>query len=159
MLCRNCKGKKFKKIIKIGSQPISSSTLKKKSNLKKYSLDLYECKRCKLIQLSKVAPVDQMYGDSYGYWTGLSNLMIDHMKKKVQWLLKTKRLIRNSNILDIGCSDPTFLKLIKNIGKKNELFAIDPSSEKFRTSFQKNKINLIVDFFSKKKSRDLSERK
>ena len=151
MKCRNCKNKRFNKIIKIGNQPISSSTLKKKINLKKYPLDLYKCNKCDLIQLSKVAPSNQMYGESYGYWTGLSKLMINHMKKKVKWLIKTNKLNKNSSVLDIGCSDPTFLNLLNQTKKKLNLFAIDPSSEKFRATFEKNRINLIVDYFSKKK--------
>ena len=118
MKCRNCKNKRFNKIIKIGNQPISSSTLKKKINLKKYPLDLYKCNKCDLIQLSKVAPSNQMYGESYGYWTGLSKLMVNHMKKKVKWLIKTNRLNKNSSVLDIGCSDPTFLNLLNQTKKK-----------------------------------------
>ena len=35
-----------------------------------------------------------------------------------------------------------------------ELFAIDPSSEKFRSNFDKKNINLIVDYFSQKKIND-----
>ena len=79
MKCRNCKRKTFKKIIKLGSQPISSRTHKESVILKKYPLDLYECQNCKLIQLSKVAPASEMYGSTYGYWTSLSKLMINHM--------------------------------------------------------------------------------
>ena len=67
MKCRNCKKTKFQKIINIGNQPISSFTMPKKKVLKKYPLDLFECKSCKLIQLSRVAPSNQMYGDGYGY--------------------------------------------------------------------------------------------
>ena len=43
MKCRNCKKTKFDKIIKIGSQPISSRTYKSKIKLEKYPLDLYKC--------------------------------------------------------------------------------------------------------------------
>ena len=82
MKCRNCKSFKLKKIIKIGHQPISSKTFKKKIKLRKYSLDLFKCEICDLVQLSKAAPADDMYGAGYGYWTGLSQLMIAHMKKK-----------------------------------------------------------------------------
>ena len=39
-----------------------------------------------------------MYGESYGYWTGLSKLMVNHMKKKVKWLIKTNRLNKNSSV-------------------------------------------------------------
>ena len=91
MKCRNCKKTKFDKIIKIGLQPISSRTYKSKIKLKKYPLDLFKCKHCKLIQLSRVAPAKDMYGSGYGYWTGLSPLMINHMKKKYQ--IKQKKYI------------------------------------------------------------------
>ena len=84
MKCRNCKNQKFKKIINIGSQPVSSKTFKKKISLKSYPLDLFKCNKCDLIQLSKAAPPGVMYGSGYGYWTSLSRLMIDHMKKKGQ---------------------------------------------------------------------------
>ena len=148
MKCRNCKSLKLKKIIKIGHQPISSKTFEKKIELRKYSLDLFKCEICDLVQLSKAAPADDMYGAGYGYWTGLSQLMIAHMKEKIEKLNKFKK---GAYILDIGCSDPTFLDLIKKKNSKLNLFAIDPSSEKFRNSFEKKGINLIVDYFSKKK--------
>ena len=151
MQCRNCKKKSFKKIIKLGSQPISSKTHKKKIMLKKYPLDLYECQNCKLIQLSKVAPANKMYGSSYGYWTSLSDLMINHMSKKVKKIKKFNLIKNNSSILDIGSSDATFLNLFKNYKKNLDLFAIDPSAEKFKKSFQDKKINLIVDYFSKER--------
>jgi SAM-dependent methyltransferase len=154
MKCRNCKNKKFKKIIKIGLQPISSRAYNKIKKLNTYPLDLYICEKCKLIQLSKVAPANEMYGSSYGYWTSLSPLMIKHMQKKVEKLKKIKKLKKQSRILDIGSSDPTFLFLLKKISKNLELFAIDPSSEKFRDNFDKKKINLIVDYFSKKRIED-----
>ena len=148
MKCRNCKKTKFQKIINIGNQPISSFTMPKKKVLKKYPLDLFECKSCKLIQLSRVAPSNQMYGDGYGYWTGLSKLMINHMQKKIK---KLKKISNNSRVLDIGCSDPTFLDLLKKSNKNVELFAIDPSSGKFKENFKRKNINLIIDYFSKKK--------
>jgi len=151
MKCRNCKRKTFKKIIKLGSQPISSRTHKESVILKKYPLDLYECQNCKLIQLSKVAPASEMYGSTYGYWTSLSKLMINHMRKKVKKLKIAKKLKKYSRILDIGSSDPTFLNLLKTINKNLELFAIDPSSEKFAKNFKEKKINLITDYFSKNK--------
>jgi len=101
--------------------------------------------------LSKVAPAEDMYGLPYGYWTSLSKLMIKHMRKKVIKLKVSKKLKKYSRVLDIGSSDPTFLNLLKTINKNLELFAIDPSSEKFKKSFEEKKINLIVDYFSKKK--------
>ena len=63
---------------------------KKKLNLKKYSLDLYQCQKCELIQFKKLAPLDDMYGTTYGYRTSLSNLMIGHIKEKYKKIIKKK---------------------------------------------------------------------
>ena len=55
MSCKNCKSPFLKKIINIGNQPISSHFYKKKINkLKNYSLDLYICLKCNLIQFNAI---------------------------------------------------------------------------------------------------------
>ena len=91
MRCRNCLCKIFFKIINIGKQPLSGIFYnKKKTQLPKYSLDLYQCKKCKLIQLSKDIPVEQMYGDKYGYQTSISRLMVNHLKEKFKYLKRNK---------------------------------------------------------------------
>jgi NDP-4-keto-2,6-dideoxyhexose 3-C-methyltransferase len=149
MYCKNCKKKKLKKVIRIGKQPISSVfPEEQKFNLKEYSLDLYECVSCKLLQLPKLAPLNEMYGQTYGYRTSLSQLMIDHMFKKFLNIKKKFFLKKKSNILDIGSNDGTFL----NFFPKNSfnLFGIDPSAEKYKKYYSKN-INLIIDYFSKSK--------
>ena len=65
MICRNCKQSKFKKISKIGNQPIIILFLKKKIKIRDYSLDLYKCQNCSLVQLSKIPNLKDMYGPDY----------------------------------------------------------------------------------------------
>ncbi len=149
MYCKNCKSKKLKKIVKLDKQPISSVFLeKKKFNLKKYSLDLYICNNCNLVQFSKLPPLSDMYGTTYGYRTSLSNLMINHMKNKFIKITKNKNILKNKNfILDIGSNDGTFLNFFAKRNKNLNLYGIDPSSKKFSNLYNKN-INLITNFFS-----------
>ena len=148
MICRSCHRKILKKVISIGKQPISSVFLSKKiNNLKKYSLDLYECQNCKLVQFYKLAPLKDMYGTTYGYRTSLSKLMISHIKKKYEKILKMKIIKNKSNILDIGSNDGTFLNFFTKSKKNLNLIGIDPSAKKFMR-YYKRSINLIVDFFS-----------
>ena len=83
MTCKNCKSSSLKKIINIGKQPISSHFYStKRHNLKKYSLDLYICKKCELVQLKSIPKLKDMYGLNYGYRTSLSPMMISHMRDK-----------------------------------------------------------------------------
>lgn len=151
MKCRNCKQKKLKKIVTIGSQPISSVFYNsKKYNLKKYSLDLYQCNNCDLVQFFKLAPLEDMYGSTYGYRTSLSKYMVNHIKQKYIKLKTNSLLKKNSYILDIGSNDGTFLNFFAKERKDLNLFGMDPSAEKFKKFYNK-KINVIVDYFSKKK--------
>ena len=151
MNCKNCKSKRLKKIIFLNKQPISSVYLKKPNyKLKKYSLDLHECKKCRLVQFSKLPPLEEMYGETYGYRTSLSPLMINHMNNKFKKIIKKKITKKNSSMLDIGSNDGTFLNFFANKKYKN-LYGVDPSLEKFKKYYNK-KINLITGYFSKKKN-------
>ena len=151
--CRNCRNNKLSKIINLGKQVISSLFYKSpRYKLPKYSLDLYICKKCKLVQLGKVAPLKNMYGTTYGYRTSLSPLMIKHIKDKFDYLKNKKFFSENSNILDIGSNDGTFLNNFSNYSKNLNLIGIDPSAEKFR-KYYNNNINLIIDFFPQGLSR------
>ena len=149
MICKNCKKKKLSKVFVLGNQPISSVFYEKpKTKLKEYSLDLYKCNFCNLVQFNKLPPLDEMYGQTYGYNTSLSPLMINHMKNKYKIINQKYNNLLKGKLLDIGSNDGTFLNFFSK--KKNlELYGIDPSSEKFMSNYKK-KINVLVDFFSKK---------
>ena len=148
--CRNCKSQKLNKVIYIGKQVVSSIFPKTKpKSSKKYSLALYECKKCKLVQLGKSIPLGNMYGETYGYRSSLSRLMVNHLKRKFLRLKKMLSLKKNSNILDIGSSDSTFLNFFSNEKKGYSCFGIDPSAKKYTKYYNKD-VNLIVDYFSAK---------
>ena len=150
MICKNCKKKKLFKVIKLGKQPISSVFHDKiKRNLPKYSLDLFECKYCKLVQFSSLPPLEDMYGLTYGYNTSLSPLMVNHMRKKFNFLKSNYKKLLKGQILDIGSNDGTFLNFLKSL-KGVKLYGMDPSSKKFLHNYKKN-ITVITDFFSRKK--------
>ena len=150
MACKNCKYRNLKKVFKIGKQPISSVFHNKpKTKLKKFSLDLFKCPKCNLVQFRSLPPLDDMYGLTYGYNTSLSPLMVNHMRKKFLFLKNKYKKLLNGQILDIGSNDGTFLNFMKSI-KGIKLYGMDPSSKKFLGNYKKN-ISVITDYFSKKK--------
>ncbi len=150
MICKNCKKKKLSKVVKLGKQPISSVFYnRKRKDLPEYSLDLFQCHKCKLVQFKSLPPLEDMYGLTYGYNTSLSPLMVNHMKKKFHFLKLNYRKLLKGQILDIGSNDGTFLNFLNNL-KRVKLYGMDPSSKKFLKNYKKN-ISVITDFFSKKK--------
>ena len=147
MKCKNCKRNFLKKIVKIGKQPLSGFFhSKKEKKLPKYSLDLYKCSNCNLVQLSNSINTQKMYGNHYGYKTSVSKMMVSHLREKVNRLKKYKIFKKGNNLLDIGSNDASFLKLLD---KKCNLYGIDPSAKKFKKEYKG--IQLITDFFSKEK--------
>ena len=83
-----------------------------------------------------------MYGPDYGYKTSVSNLMIKHLKEKYNKIRKYNILKNNSNILDIGSNDGTFLNFFCRLKKKLNLYGIDPSASAFLDGYKK-KVNII----------------
>ena len=86
-----------------------------------------------------------MYGENYGYRSGLNSSMVAHLKQKVRYIEEFISLKSEDLIIDIGSNDATTLSLYKN--KNLNLFGIDPTGRKFSEFYNKN-IKLIPEFFS-----------
>ncbi|MCX7370018.1 MAG: methyltransferase, partial [Alphaproteobacteria bacterium] len=87
----------------------------------------------------------EMYGDNYGYRSGLNASMMHHLKSKVVQISKMISLKESDIVLDIGSNDGTTLGFYPEIGL--DLIGIDPTAAKFR-QFYKPNIRVVPDFFS-----------
>ena len=120
-----------------------------KNILTKGPLKLVKCDdkdgySCGLLQLENSYDVHKLFGDNYGYRSGLNLSMSLHLKNKVKNILKIVNLSKNDLIIDIGSNDGTMLSAYP---KHHILVGIDPAASKFK-KFYKENINLIIDFFS-----------
>ena len=80
-----------------------------------------------------------MYGDNYGYRSGLNNSMVAHLEKKVKQIEENYEIKDQDLIVDIGSNDCTTLKAYS---KKNlHLVGIDPTGEKFREFYPEDMKN------------------
>jgi nucleoside-diphosphate-sugar epimerase len=68
-----------------------------------------------LVQFSSLPPLDDMYGLTYGYNTSLSPLMVNHMRKKFNFIKKNYKKLLKGQILDIGSNDGTFLNFMSSL--------------------------------------------
>ena len=96
-----------------------------------------------LLQLRHESDITDMYGENYGYRSGLNISMVHHLKDKVDSLRKKHNSNNLSCVLDIGSNDGTTLSFypedIKRIG-------IDPTIKKFGKYYQ-NGIIKVESFF------------
>ena len=107
-------------------------------------LRLVWCPESGLLQLQHTYDLNEMYGDNYGYRSGLNRSMVAHLQQKVRHLQRLKPVHSGDVVVDIGSNDATLLKAYDCIGLKR--VGIDPTGYKFR-EFYPEDIQLIPDFF------------
>jgi len=108
-------------------------------------LELVWCPESGLLQLAHSYDPGEMYGENYGYRSGLNQSMVRHLQNKIAGLEARIGLKPGDVVLDIGSNDATSLKAYSTSSLTR--IGIDPTGEKFK-SFYPDSINLIVDFFS-----------
>lgn len=98
-----------------------------------------------LLQLDHSYDLGEMYGDNYGYRSGLNQTMVRHLTQKVRELERFVDLKPGDTVLDIGSNDATSLKAY-SVSSLNRV-GIDPTGEKWRQHYSDD-IKLVPDFFS-----------
>jgi len=108
-------------------------------------LELVWCPQSGLLQLKHTYESSEMYGDNYGYRSGLNQSMVNHLTSKVAYLEKLVDLQPGETVLDIGSNDCTLLKAYSVSGI--ERIGIDPTGKKFAEYYPEG-VKLVPDFFS-----------
>jgi hypothetical protein len=98
-----------------------------------------------LLQLAHSYDAGEMYGDNYGYRSGLNQSMVSHLERKIAHLERVANLSSGDTVLDIGSNDSTSLKAYSTPGLNR--VGIDPTGEKFK-QYYPPEIKLVPDFFS-----------
>ncbi|HAE41722.1 MAG TPA: methyltransferase, partial [Clostridiales bacterium] len=107
-------------------------------------LDLVWCPDSGLLQMKQSYSLDEMYGNNYGYRSGLNNSMVRHLQQKIHALEQMVKLNDEDLVIDIGSNDATSLKAYAG---KCQKVGIDPTGKKFKQYYPED-ITLIPDFFS-----------
>ena len=109
-------------------------------------LNLLWCRECNLVQLDNSIDASLMYGDNYGYRSGLNPSMVSHLESKVKYLLNSffEGCDKSKSVLDIGSNDGTLLSFYPSRFKR---VGVDPTIKKFG-SYYKTGIQKVEDFFS-----------
>lgn len=146
--CRICHEELVDRVLDLGVQPLSGVFLHDAhQSTEIFPLVLFCCSNCNLVQLGESVSLTEMYGDSYGYRSGLNTTMIEHLRE-VASQIRSRISFKCDTpvVLDIGSNDGTFLhNFDKNVFTR---IGMDPSAQKF-LEFYDEDIKVIVDFFSK----------
>ncbi len=144
--CRACGKLGLQEILNLGNQALSGvfPHINHRDPISG-PLVLTICTGCSLVQMLHSYPSELMYGENYGYRSGLNISMVNHLTRKANRLFNENALSYESIILDIGSNDGTLLNAL--IGRGAQLFGMDPTSKKF-AEFYAPEVHRIEDFFS-----------
>lgn len=143
--CRICGSNNLVSILNLGTQALTGIFPNKGTNVESGPLELEKCSECHLVQMAHSYDLSLLYGDNYGYRSGLNQSMVDHLKSKVQRICNLVSIEKNDLIVDIGSNDGTTLGHYED--RSCQFVGIDPSGLKFK-KYYKADIQLIPNFFT-----------
>lgn len=144
--CRISGSENLIKVLSLGEQVLTGVFPKDKHQaITTGPLDLVWCPDSGLLQLHHSYDLGEMYGLNYGYRSGLNDSMVQHLRNKVNHLVRLRPVHSGDIVLDIGSNDATLLSAYSVSGLNR--IGIDPTGVKF-AHFYKDGIELVPDFFS-----------
>ena len=142
--CRICKSDKLEIVISLGEQYITSRfPIYGDFTTPKTNIDLIFCKDCNLLQLYQIIESKELYEHEYGYCSGISNTMRQHLKIYQEEICSYVTFNDGDVVLDIGSNDSTMLQLYSN---KLKRIGCDPTGNQFKHLY--GDIELIVNYFN-----------
>lgn len=142
--CRLCKSEKIIDVISLGEQYITSRFPKYGDfSTPKTPIDLCHCEECGLLQLKQTTFSSELYEYEYGYRSGISNTMREHLKGYYDEIISKVKIEDGDTIVDIGSNDST---LLQYYSKNLKRIGIDPTGKQFKEYY--GDVELISNYFN-----------
>jgi NDP-4-keto-2,6-dideoxyhexose 3-C-methyltransferase len=147
--CRICGNSQLTEVLDLGVQALTGvfpST--PDQTITQGPLVLVKCvgdDACGLLQLGHSYDLGEMYGENYGYRSGLNPSMVRHLHGKLARILGIIDLAGSPIVLDIGSNDGTTLAGYPD--NSCTRVGMDPTAAKFREYYPKD-VTVVADFFS-----------
>lgn len=143
--CRIAKTKRLATVFSLGKLAMSGVFKKLGEEVPVGPLDLVFSPDSGLVQLKQTYDLKDMYGETYGYRTGLNKSMEEHIQSKAKLLADKVGLTRGDTVLDIGSNDGTLLNAYPDYVNR---VGIDPTLFKFEKYYRDGAIK-VSQFFNK----------
>ena len=113
--CRICGNSNLVRVLDLGEQMLTGVFPREKGeNVTVGPLRLVKCmgssEVCGLLQLEHSYSLGEMYGENYGYRSGLNASMVAHLHGKVKKILEQVELREGDLVVDIGSNESTTLQ-------------------------------------------------
>jgi hypothetical protein len=142
--CRICRSTNLVDVVDLGNQYLASRfpSENEKQDVPYCPVVLSMCEDCTLVQLKHTVDQPSMYEHQYGYRSGISNTMRNHLQSFNEEIQRTCH-IPITHVLDIGSNDTTFLRYYPESVKK---VGCDPTGKQFAQYYGED-ITLVPTYF------------
>ena len=155
LVCRSCSHAGGQMILDLGMQPLANNFLHpedEKAEEQKFSLKVFVCSQCWLMQLVDVVSPGKLFSD-YLYFSSFSDTMLNHAKAAAERYRQEFNLDGNSFVLEAGSNDGYLLKNFK--AAQVPYLGIEPASNIAQLA-NKQGIETRNDFFTLKLAQQLA---
>ncbi len=149
--CRSCDSTNIEDILSLGEHKVVDFS-EGDNKTPEVPLTLTLCNNCNLLQLRHTTRSDLLWGDDYGYQSGINETMRNELASITNKAEALVGLTNKDIVIDIGCNDGT---LLKSYTKNPIRVGFDPSKNVVKYTldyFQEMPVNrwsLFVDYFKK----------
>ena len=145
--CRSCDSTNIEVVFELGEQVLSGVFRSENlDDILSGPLTLVGCNKCQLVQLQHSYPLDEMYNEGYGYRSGVTAYMSQHLQEILNFAIDNISLKNGDHVLDIGSNDGTLLSHYPE--EIYNCIGIDPVAEKYLDVYPKS-AKVVIDFFTK----------
>ena len=146
--CRACRSPTITPVLSLGELPLSGVfPTSRDEEVPRGPLALVRCGgACGLVQLAHDYDVGVLYGQRYGYRSGLNAAMVRHLRQTVDKLRTRVSLASGDVVLDVGSNDGTLLgSYPESLGVT--LLGMDPTAARF-ASYYAPHTRAVAELFS-----------
>jgi len=149
--CRICGNGNLETVINLGQMYLTGFFPKPGEVIDSCPLELVKCSgnrndgHCGLVQIKHTYDLGILYGDNYGYRSGLNSSMVKHLQDLVKEVENRVKLKNNDLVVDIASNDGVLLASYAN--RSLQFMGIDPTAEKFKEYYPAG-VTIVPEFFS-----------
>ena len=152
--CRCCGNTRLELVLSLGVQTLTGVFPRAADEtITAGPLEVVKCfgtDACGLVQLRHSYDASEMYGQNYGYRSGLNESMVQHLRETVGLLSAKYPREARDIALDIGSNDGTLLSFVPATMRR---IGMDPTIAKYGKFYQPG-IEKVPDFFSAARFRE-----
>jgi len=157
MKCRFCDNAMDDPFLDLGSAPPSNAYLEE-SELRKpekyFPLKLHVCRKCWLVQTEDFLEADELFSDSYAYFSSTSKAWLRHAELYANDMIQRLHLSQNSLVIEVASNDGYLLKNFSNRGIPS--IGVEPTASTAEAA-KRLGLDVLEEFFGSDLGRRLAD--